>query len=109
VGVPPKTVVIDPTVAKLGIVAWKSPITGTILVAGDFTDLHPGGPTGVRWSVDKVRTTLTAGQLPDAGSQSFYIPGVAVSKGQVFYFIIDALGDQDADEIALTLRIVQTQ
>ena len=108
VGVPPKTIVIDPTVAKLGIVAWKSPITGTILIAGDFTDLHLGEPTGIGWSVDKVSTTLAAGQLPDGGSQSFYIPGVAVNKGQVLYFIIDALGNQDTDEIALTVRILET-
>ena len=109
VGIPPRTLVIDPTVAKLGIVAWKSPVAGTILIAGDFTDLHPGGPTGVRWSVDKVKTTLAAGQLPEGGSQSFYIPGLAVTKGQVLYFTIDALGNQDTDEIALTVRIVQTQ
>ena len=83
--------------AKLGIVAWKSPITGTIVIAGDFTDLHLGEPTGVGWSVDKVSTTLAAGQLLDGGSQSFYIPGVAVNKGQVLYFIIDALGNQDTD------------
>lgn len=109
VGIPPKTVVIDPTVAKLGIVAWKSPITGTILIDGKFTDLHLGGPTGVRWSVDKVKTSLAHGELLQGGSQSFYIPSVTVSSGQVLYFIIDAMEDQDTDEIALSVRIVQTE
>ena len=105
VGIPPKTVVVDPTVAKLGIVGWKSPVTGTIHVAGSFTDLHVGGPTGVRWSVDKGSRRLSSAELPDGASQSFDLKSVSVREGQLLYFVIDALGDQDTDEIGFNVKI----
>lgn len=102
-----KTVVVDPTEAKLGIVGWKSPVTGAIHVAGSFRDLHVGGgwTNGVRWSVDKGSRRLSSAELPDGASQSFDLMSVRIREGQVLYFVIDALGNQGTDEIGFNVKI----
>jgi hypothetical protein len=71
--------------------------------------LHRGGSNGVRWSIDQGSKQLLTAELPDGASQSFDLSGVTVLKGQVLYFVIDAMGAQDSDETGLDLTITQTQ
>ena len=107
VGIPPKTVVFEGNLTKDAIIGWKSPISGTIRITGSVTDLHLGSPTGVLWSINRGRTMLSSQILPDGASQNFDLSDVTIQKDQVLYVIVDPYGDQDADEIAINLKIVQ--
>src|SRR5205814_10160361 len=76
-GIPPRSVFIHPSSKALGIVGWKSPISGTVNIAGFFSDIDPNCDNGVIWSVDKENHTLTSGTIPNGGPpQTFNLVGV---------------------------------
>jgi hypothetical protein len=66
-GIPGRSVWVHPGVSGLGIIGWKSPITGSVNVAGFFSDLDPNCGNGIIWSVDKGNSTLTRGTIPNGG------------------------------------------
>jgi len=49
-GIPPRSVFIHPSSSELAVIAWKSPITGLVNVAGLFSDLDPTAGNGIIWS-----------------------------------------------------------
>jgi hypothetical protein len=106
VGIPPRSVVMHPGMGGLGIVGWKSPITGLVNVAGNFSDLDPNCGNGVIWSVDKGSSTLTRGTIPNGGpAQTFSLSGISVSAGQVLYFVVDPNGDYHCDSTGVDVTI----
>jgi hypothetical protein len=68
---PPHSVSVNPG-TQGGAVVWKSPVTGTVRVAGRFTDADPQDGSGVSWAVDHARggrrRELSAGSLANGGS-----------------------------------------
>jgi hypothetical protein len=106
-GIPARSVVIHPGVSGLGIIGWKSPISGLVNVAGFFSDLDPICGNGVIWSVDKGSSTLTRGTIPNGGPpQTFSLVGVPVVAGQVLYLTIDPKsGDYACDSTGVDVTI----
>ena len=67
---PPRSVSVNPGVEG-GAVGWRSPISGTVRVAGRLTDGDPYDGTGVAWAIDHLtndgRHQLVSGRLPNGG------------------------------------------
>ena len=81
-GIPPRSVVMHPGMGGLAIIGWKSPTTGTVNIAGYFSDIDPNCDNGVIWSVDKGSQTLASGTIANGGPfQSFNLVGVPVVVG----------------------------
>lgn len=72
---------------------------------GSFTDLDPNFGNGILWFVEGPQRSAF-GNLPNACTQSFNLPNVIVSPGQVLYFIIDPKnGDYRCDTTMLDVTI----
>jgi len=110
IGLPPRSVWMHPGMAGLGIVGWKSPITGSVNVAGYFRDLDPNCGNGIIWSVDKASSTLATGTIANGGpAQTFSLTGISVSAGQVLYFIVDPNGDYHCDSTGVDVTISESK
>jgi hypothetical protein len=106
VPIPPHAVFVHPAPDRFAIVGWKSPLNAIVSVTGSFTDLDPNCGNGILWSVEKGSQRLAFGDLPNGGAQSFSLPSVIVSPGQVLYFIVDPKnGDYGCDTTKLDLTI----
>jgi len=106
VGIPPHAVFVHPAPDRFAIVAWKSPLNAIVSITGAFTDLDPNCGNGILWFVEKAGQRLAFGDLPNGGSQSFSLPNVMVSPGQVLYFIVDPKnGDYSCDTTMVDLTI----
>ena len=66
---PPRSVSVNPGVEG-GAVGWRSPVSGTVRVAGRLTDGDPYDGTGVAWAIDHLtkdgRHQLASGGCPTA-------------------------------------------
>jgi len=100
---PPHAFAVHPSPIGFAIVAWRSPVRGTVNVNGFFTDLNPCS-NGVIWTIDRGATTLASGEIND-NSESFNLSQVHVARGQVLYFIVDPNGDYSCDTTQLELNI----
>jgi|SRR6516225_933717 hypothetical protein len=79
--------------AGLGIIGWKSPLTGSVNMAGFFSDLDPNCGNGIIWSVDRGAQKLATGTIANGGPlQTFSRTGVSVFAGQILYFVLDPNG-----------------
>jgi hypothetical protein len=69
---PPRSVSVNPG-TEGAAVGWKSPITGTVEIAGRLTDADPYDGTGIAWVIDHLtrdgRCELSSGRLPNGGSR----------------------------------------
>jgi hypothetical protein len=110
-GIPARSVWMHPGEVGLGIIGWKSPITGSVNLAGFFSDLDPNCGNGIIWSVDKGNSTLTRGTIANGGPpQTFSLTGVSVVAGQVLYFTVDPnSGDYFCDSTGVDVTIRQVQ
>jgi hypothetical protein len=106
-GIPARSVVMHPGEVGLGIIGWKSPITGVINVAGYFSDLDPNCGNGIIWSVDRGGQKLATGTIANGGPlQTFSLTGVSVFAGQVLYFVVDPnAGDYFCDSTGVDVTI----
>jgi hypothetical protein len=109
-GIPARSVWMHPGEVGLGIIGWKSPITGLVNIAGFFSDLDPNCGNGIIWSVDKGSSTLTTGTIANGGpAQTFSLTGISVSAGQVLYFVVDPnSGDYFCDSTGVDVTISKT-
>jgi hypothetical protein len=103
---PPRSVFMHPGIEKLAIVAWKSPVTGTVRMMGSFADVDANCGDGVLWSIDKGRNTLRSGALANGGAASFAL-ATAVKKNQVLYFIVHPNAEYSCDSTNLQLIITR--
>jgi hypothetical protein len=88
---PSHTILVHPYESRLAVVAWQSPVSGTVKVTGGIIDRHAGCGDGVNWSVDKGGATLASGAVGDGGSQAFSGAGlssIAVAPGDFLYFVV---------------------
>jgi hypothetical protein len=105
--VPPGTVDMHPDADGFAIVAWKSPLNGTVAVRGAVGDLHDACGNGVLWSIDRGGETLQSGDLPNGEAQTFDLARVGVRRGDVLYFVVDPKdGDHVCDSTSLDLTIM---
>lgn len=111
-------VVLHPGPTNLAVLAWQSPTTAYVSIAGGFKDQNPGGGDGVDWYIDMQSggnyTTLAQGTLANGGAQLFengtVSPGVNLSQirvgqGDYLYFIVNPRGSYGWDSTVLSLRI----
>ena len=98
---------MHPSGTDYSIVAWTSPESGTIAVAGSFASMDPNGGDGTTWYVDDGSTTLASGTNDVGGSGSFEPAPVSVSAGETLYFILGPAADggfgNDTTELNLTI------
>jgi hypothetical protein len=104
--IPPHAFFLHPAPDRFAIVAWKSPLNAIVSISGSFTDLDPNCGNGVLWFVEKGTQRLAFGDLPNGGAQTFSVPSVIVSPGQILYFIVDPKNrDYFCDTTMLDLSI----
>lgn len=108
---------IDSTHGTYLVLGWRSPITGSVNVAGGVRDNDPTCGDGIKWSVDISRnqsnTVLNDGSYPNGGSQQFTqgsggagsMTNVPVSSGDTLYFVIDPNVDYFCDSTGLDVTI----
>jgi hypothetical protein len=110
-GIPARSVWMHPGEVGLGIIAWKSPLNGSVNVAGFFSDLDPNCGNGIIWSVDRGGQKLATGTIANGGPlETFSLTGVSVFAGQVLYFVVDPnSGDYFCDSTGVDVTISQVK
>jgi hypothetical protein len=109
--IPARSVWMHPGLSgELAIIAWRSPITGTVNVSGFFIDLDPNCGDGVVWFVNKGGQGLANGTITNGGpSQSYSLAGIPVIAGQVFYFIVGSRQEYFCDSTGVDVTIRKAQ
>jgi hypothetical protein len=107
VTVPAQTVVMHPSDSDYSIVAWTSPVSGTISVAGSFVSMDANGGDGTTWDVDNGATTLASGSNDVGGSGNFDPPSFAVTSGENLYFILGPTDGATYETTELNLTITR--
>jgi hypothetical protein len=99
---PPRSVSVNPGVEG-GSVGWRSPIRGTVRIAGRLTDADPHDGSGVAWAIDHVtrlgRCELSSGLLPNGGSRR-------LDQGR-FASRLDSVWVEPGDVIQLEVALAQ--
>ncbi len=103
------TPIMHPAPMYSAVVAWKSPINGTIDIMGKFTDADASCGDGVSWFIDKGNTTLMTKTFSNGGETSFIQQNISVSIGTNLYFIVSSGSNNSnlCDTTALELLITQ--
>jgi hypothetical protein len=71
---PPRSVAIHPGPTSGVAVAWQSPVSAKVSIAGRLADLDPNGGDGIAWRVDRraaddsTTNQLAAGDMPNGGT-----------------------------------------
>ena len=89
-GFKPHTVRLLPSSERFVIVAWQSPVTGTVKVSARFTQRTGPIVDDVAWSVEKGTETLRSGHI-GAGYDFLglaRLSNVRVAKDDVLYFVV---------------------
>ncbi len=107
VTVPAQTVVMHPSGSDYSIVAWKSPVTADITVAGSFVSMDPNGGSGTTWDVDNGANNLASGTNAVGGSGSFDLSSLSVTSGDTLYFILGPTGAAQYETTELNLTITE--
>ncbi len=72
---PPRSVCVHPGPTNGVVVAWQSPITGTVQITGRVVDADPNGGDGIAWALDQRSAggarELATGEFPNGGAQDF--------------------------------------
>ena len=96
---PSREILIHPHSNKAIIVGWQSPIQGTVTVAGELKDMHPGCGNGILWFINhfdgQTSTNIASGSVINGGSQAFQagsggrsLTTLEVSSGDFLYLVI---------------------
>ena len=108
---------VHPASAGPAIIGWKSPISGTVSVAGSVADDDGVCGDGILWSIDKGSTTLASGSFVNGGSQAFSagtgggsLASQAVSAGDQLFLLVLPGADYfcDATRVNLTITAVSS-
>ncbi len=109
VTLPGQTLFMSPNTDADGIVAWTSPVSGTISVAGSFVSMDPNGGSGTTWDVADGSATLASGTNDRGGSGNFDPAPFSVAKGDTLYFILGPSASQDASYDTTELNLTITE
>jgi uncharacterized repeat protein (TIGR01451 family) len=105
---PAQTVVMHPSGSDYSIVAWTSPVSGSIAVAGSFVSMDANGGSGTTWYVNDGSTTLVSGTNAVGGSGSFGPAPFTVAAGDTLYFILGPTGAATYETTELNLTITSS-
>lgn len=95
---PDETIWMHPNPNELIVVTWLSPITGTVDIDFEFSDMDPfgsGAGGGVNWYVDLGDSSgeLASGSFDNGGASGPQnILGQPISAGDRIHFIVDPKG-----------------
>jgi hypothetical protein len=116
---PPKTLSVHPS-PKAGItVGWKSPVTGTVTVAGRVMDADPNCGNGISWTLDhrtpKATVKLAEGAINNGASADITMaPGAAeklaalkVEAGQILQLTILPKEEYACDSTVVEIEIAE--
>ena len=116
---PAHSVSVHPSPTKAAVVAWRSPIGGTIAVEGVLADSDPNCGDGVAWAVSWCRglsaRPLAAGDLANGGRQDLKQGGggdrlarVEVRPGDVIRLAVAPKDSYSCDTTHVRLKIKAT-
>jgi PKD repeat protein len=117
---PANAVDIHPGPTQMGIIAWHSPLTGSVSITGGVSDNDPdtycyGFGDGIKWYLDKNSTNLADGIISPGGSQDFAngngavnLNTVVVDTTDVIYLAIHPNGNYGCDNTRVDLSISVT-
>jgi hypothetical protein len=71
---PARSVFVHPGQKRNVAIAWKSPISGELLITGRVADAHPAGGDGVSFELSHVAAADLGQALADLGSSSTILP-----------------------------------
>jgi hypothetical protein len=95
-----------PSTRRPAVIAWRSPVSGRVVLSGYVSDQDTSGGDGVAWALRKGRSTLARGRLGNGGAvQRFRRAGVAVKAGDVCYLAIAPRRGSASDSTGVSLRI----
>jgi hypothetical protein len=106
---------LTPTWERLAIVAWQSPVAGTIKVSARFRERSSSEPACISmgWSIEKGARIVKSGRIGPCGYDDGALTRISrlpVAKNDVLYFIVDdswhAL-DYISDGVDLQVTITQ--
>ncbi len=109
--VKPHSVALHPSPTLRAVVGWRSPIVGTIRIAGSVTHAHAACGNGVSWSLSvrrgNTRQQLASGEAHGPNEMKFGpLDNVAVRVGDLVSLSIGPLGDHSCDLTAVDLEII---
>jgi hypothetical protein len=109
----PHSLLMTATWDRYVIVAWRSPITGSVNLKGAFGWRNFFISDVVLWSLDKGNTTLKSGMLWGAQPRGdLTLSGLPVKTGEVLYFIVDFPNYEScycAEPVDLRVAVTQAQ
>ncbi len=90
----PHSVAVHPAPTRSAIIAWRSPVTGKLTIAGQVTHAHPECGNGIQWTLElrrgRTRETLASGfsdgPRPVSLGMSDELP---IKAGDVVALVID--------------------
>jgi hypothetical protein len=102
--------VLHPGTKFSSIIAWTSPIKGTVNIMGIISDADGYAGNGINWFVDKDNSTLLSGTVNSIGlsssGQTILKENIPVVIGTRIYFIVSSKNnDRSHDTTLLDLLI----
>jgi len=114
---PPRSLALHPAPTKQVALGWRSPISGTVKIAGKAADADPNGGNGVRWSIahrhGSATTKLASGHVASGAAVIFQeadragsLEALTVESGDLISLSIDpADGNHICDTTTIELTI----
>ncbi|HEY1380194.1 MAG TPA: DUF1553 domain-containing protein, partial [Gemmataceae bacterium] len=106
---PPRSVAIHPGPAGGVVLAWRSPVSGTVRVRGRVADADAVCGDGVAWALDHRtpagRDELVAGGFGNGGSQDLSERTVAVREGESLELVVLPKASHACDTTVVELTI----
>lgn len=108
--IPSNATMVHPSSSQMAVVAWTSLFDGTVNISSGVADLDPSCGDGVRFSVDRGTTELSAITLTNANALMLDPITTPVTFGEPLFFIIDAglAGDAACDTTQLVVTILRS-
>ncbi len=114
--VPPRSVAVHPGPTNGVVVAWRSPISGTVAITGKVVDADPNCGNGIAWAVDLRGIggvqELASGEFPNGGKQDFVagkhaegLKLVTVKEGDRLDFCVLPNGEYSCDTTVIDATI----
>ncbi|MCA9079691.1 MAG: DUF1592 domain-containing protein [Planctomycetaceae bacterium] len=109
--VPARGVVMHPSPSQESIVAWRSPLSGSVQISGLVADADDKCGNGTSWRLERLTesgaTLLASGTFDNGGRSTIHVDAaVNVSTGDIVSLIINARDNShvcDTTHVSLTL------
>lgn len=112
---PANAVDVHPAPSQMGIIAWHSPVSGYVSIAGGVSDNDSACGDGILWFIDRNAVGVASGGYANGGSQLFangqggsQLNSLAINVGDVIYLEIHPGGNYICDNTRVDLTISVT-